>query len=97
MSIIKSIAVFCGSQPGRSSLHMSTAKELGKILLRKKIGLIYGGGNGGLMGAVAQTVHNGGGRVTGIIPTTLGKRSCTKYLLFYTKISRKMKTFFIFH
>lgn len=67
----KSIAVFCGSQSGSNPLFEQQATELGKYLGQQKITLIYGGGNKGLMGAVANAVMNSGGNVTGIIPEVL--------------------------
>jgi len=71
-NVIKSVAVFCGSKPGRCSTYMSAATRLGEVLASKGIALVYGGGSCGLMGAVAEATHKGGGRVTGIIPTDLG-------------------------
>ncbi len=68
---IRSAAVFCGSKPGNNSLYAVHAHQLGKILASKNIELIYGGGNKGLMAAVANGVLENGGRVTGIIPQIL--------------------------
>ena len=66
-----SIAVFCGSNPGADPLFMQHAKELGEYMGKSKITLIYGGGKKGLMGAVADSVMDNGGKVTGIIPELL--------------------------
>ncbi|MFZ1529720.1 MAG: TIGR00730 family Rossman fold protein [Ferruginibacter sp.] len=68
---IKSLAVFCGSKPGNNPVFESDAKELGKLLAQKNIGIVYGGGNKGLMGAVANAALEQNGRVTGIIPRLL--------------------------
>ena len=68
---INSIAVFCGSKAGANSLFATHAEQLGKILAQKNITLIYGGGNKGLMGAVANAVMQGGGKVVGVIPKIL--------------------------
>ena len=68
MTGIKSIAVFCGSRSGKNSLYMEAATAVGNVLVNEKIDLIYGGGNNGLMGAVAKVVYEGGRNVTGIIP-----------------------------
>lgn len=68
---IRSAAVFCGSKPGNNSLFCQHAFALGKIMAAKNIELIYGGGNKGLMAAVANGVLEAGGRVTGIIPQVL--------------------------
>ena len=67
----KSIAVFCGSKPGNSTQYVTDATELGHLLAEKKILLIYGGGNKGIMGAVANGVLEKKGQVIGIIPEAL--------------------------
>jgi len=68
---VKSIAVFCGSKSGANALYEQHAKTLGKEMAEKKIALIYGGGNKGLMGAVANAVMQNGGKVIGVIPEVL--------------------------
>lgn len=68
---IKSLAVFCGSKPGNNPVFESDAKELGKLLAQKNISIVYGGGNKGLMGAVANAALEHNGKVTGIIPRLL--------------------------
>jgi hypothetical protein len=68
---IKSIAVFCGSKSGNNNLFEAHTKELGALLAAKKIAVIYGGGNKGLMGAVANAVMKDNGTVTGIMPEIL--------------------------
>lgn len=68
---INSIAVFCGSQTGSNPLFEQHANELGEYLGKNGIALIYGGGNKGLMGAVANAAMKEGGKVTGIIPELL--------------------------
>ena len=65
------IAVFCGSKSGTDSLFEQHAFALGKIMAEQKIGLVYGGGNKGLMGAVANAVMDNGGEVIGVIPKLL--------------------------
>lgn len=74
MAKINSICVFCGSSPGRDESFISDAKTLGTILGKEKIGLVFGGGGVGLMGAVARAAARAGGEVTGIIPTFLVNR-----------------------
>ena len=75
--IIKSLAVFCGSKSGNDPLYCEHAQKLGEILSQKNITLIYGGGNKGIMGAVANGVLNANGKVTGIMPTILaGPEHC---------------------
>jgi uncharacterized protein (TIGR00730 family) len=71
MSEIQSICVYCGSSPGTDPAFVETARHFGQILAENKVGLVYGGGSTGLMGAVARAVADHGGRVTGIIPEFL--------------------------
>jgi uncharacterized protein (TIGR00730 family) len=74
MSEIKTVCVYCGSGPGTNPRFMEAATAFGRILAENGVGLVYGGGSIGLMGAVATGVLDHGGRVTGIIPTFLTKR-----------------------
>ncbi len=68
---IQSIAIFCGSKAGKNLLYQQHAILLGQILAEKKITIIYGGGNKGLMGAVADGAIAYEGKITGIIPEVL--------------------------
>lgn len=68
------ICVYCGSSPGRQRDYSLAAQALGRILLERRIGLVYGGASVGLMGVIADTVMAGGGEVIGIIPAALRKR-----------------------
>ncbi|MCM2315686.1 MAG: TIGR00730 family Rossman fold protein [Thermoanaerobaculia bacterium] len=68
------IAVFCGSATGRDPRHLDAARELGRALVERNIGLVYGGGSIGLMGAIADAVLEAGGEVIGVIPRTLWER-----------------------
>jgi uncharacterized protein (TIGR00730 family) len=74
MSGLKSICVYCGSGPGTNPAFMEAARRLGRILAENRIGLVYGGGSAGLMGACAEAVLDHGGHVTGIIPEFLTDR-----------------------
>lgn len=65
---MKRICVYCGSNPGFDPAYMETARNLGCALVERKLGLVYGGADVGLMGELADTVINGGGEVIGIIP-----------------------------
>jgi len=67
----QSMAVFCGSKSGNNTLFAAQATQLGHLLAEKNITLIYGGGNKGLMGCVADAVMEKGGKVKGIIPQVL--------------------------
>ncbi|XP_031102901.1 cytokinin riboside 5'-monophosphate phosphoribohydrolase LOG7-like [Ipomoea triloba] len=71
------ICVFCGSSPGKKPSYQEAAIELGKVLVERRIDLVYGGGSVGLMGLVSQAVHDGGRHVLGVIPTTLMTREIT--------------------
>lgn len=74
MSRIKSICVFCASGPGTSPAFVAAARGFGRILAENKIRLVYGGGSIGLMGALAESVLDHGGFVTGVIPDFLVSR-----------------------
>ena len=74
MSKIKTICVYCGSGPGSDPRFIEAAIALGKILAENRIRLVYGGGSIGLMGALATSVLDHGGTVTGIIPDFLTAR-----------------------
>jgi uncharacterized protein (TIGR00730 family) len=74
MSKIKTICVYCGSGPGSNHRFIEAAIALGKVLAENRIRLVYGGGSIGLMGALATSVLDHGGTVTGIIPDFLTSR-----------------------
>ena len=65
------ICVFCGSNPGISSVYREAAVALGQVLVKRGIDLVYGGGNIGLMGFLADAVLAEGGRAIGVIPESL--------------------------
>lgn len=71
---MKSIAVFCGSSPGKDQGFRDEAWQVGKLLATSGIRLVYGGGRTGLMGAVANGALEAGGEVTGVIPEFLKKK-----------------------
>lgn len=68
---MRRICVFCGSSFGSRPEYRQAAAEVGALLARKGVGLVYGGSNVGLMGVVADTVLAGGGDVIGVIPDAL--------------------------
>ena len=74
MSTIKSICVYCASGPGNDPDFLEAAKKFGRILGENGIRLVYGGGSVGLMGALADSVLDHGGAVTGVIPDFLVNR-----------------------
>ena len=63
---IKSVAVYCGHQFGTNPEYARDAKKIGELLARNKMTLVFGGGNTGLMGTVANAALENGGRVIGI-------------------------------
>ncbi len=71
---MKRVCVFCGSSAGKNPLHLETATRLGRTLARRGLGLVYGGGGIGLMGAVADAALAAGGEVVGVIPKALQLR-----------------------
>jgi uncharacterized protein (TIGR00730 family) len=74
MNKIRTVCVYCGSGPGTNPRFIEAAVALGKVLAENAIRLVYGGGSIGLMGAVATSVLDHGGVVTGIIPDFLTSR-----------------------
>jgi len=71
---MKRICVFCGSSSGSRPEYRVATEELGAELARRNIGLVYGGGNVGLMGVLADAVLGAGGEVIGVIPENLMAR-----------------------
>jgi uncharacterized protein (TIGR00730 family) len=68
MAILKSIAVFCGSGSGNNQLYVRTGYELGALLAKHGIRVVYGGAQVGVMGAVADGALANNGKVVGVIP-----------------------------
>lgn len=71
---IRTVCVYCGSGPGTNPSFVKAAVAFGKALADNNVGLVYGGGSIGLMGAVATGALDAGGMVTGIIPDFLTAR-----------------------
>jgi len=71
---MKNITVFCGSNSGFRTDYAEAARNLARLLVEQNIRLIYGGGNVGLMGIIADEVMSAGGEVIGIIPDSLDKK-----------------------
>ena len=74
MDCMRRICVFCGSSPGSRPEYRAAAEEMAAELARRKIGLVYGGGNVGLMGVIADAVLGAGGDVQGVMPEHLLER-----------------------
>jgi uncharacterized protein (TIGR00730 family) len=68
---MRRICLFCGSSPGVRPEYAATAAELGRRLAERGVGLVYGGGRVGLMGAAADAALAAGGEVIGIIPEAI--------------------------
>jgi uncharacterized protein (TIGR00730 family) len=73
-SALRNVCVYCGSSPGQDPAFARAAEELGRRLAEAGLGLVYGGGDVGLMGTTARSVLRHGGHVTGIIPDFLRRR-----------------------
>ena len=71
--ILKSVCVYCGSNSGSDPAYAGAARELGALLARQGLGLVYGGGRVGLMGTIADAALAAGGEVIGVIPEMLVK------------------------
>jgi uncharacterized protein (TIGR00730 family) len=68
---LRRVCVFCGSSKGNQPAYLAAAQEIGRELAHRGIGLVYGGGNIGLMGALADAALAAGGHVIGVIPEAL--------------------------
>jgi uncharacterized protein (TIGR00730 family) len=74
MSEIRSICVYCAANSGNKPAFVEAARRFGRIMAENDIRLVYGGGSVGLMGALAESVLDHGGFVTGVIPDFLVNR-----------------------
>ncbi len=90
---MRNILVFCGSGIGNNPIYRKAAIDLGIYLAKNNLRLVYGGGNIGLMGAVANACLDNGGEVTGIIPHFLAKEvpnlEVTELIFVETMLERK--------
>jgi len=71
---VRRVCVFCGSSTGSDPRHGDAATELGRLLVSRGIGVVFGGGSIGLMGVVADAALAAGGDVVGVIPHALAAR-----------------------
>jgi len=71
---MKRLCVFCGSSVGSNPAYVEAATTMGTLLANRGIGLVYGGGNVGLMGVIADAALAAGGEVIGVIPQALADR-----------------------
>lgn len=72
--MLRRICVFCGSNAGTREVYQQAAQTVGRLLCRRGVELVYGGGHVGLMGIVADACLSEGGRVIGVIPQALADR-----------------------
>ncbi|AOH83661.1 decarboxylase [Sphingomonas panacis] len=91
---MKRLAVYCGSASPTDPVYIDSARAVGRALAERGIGVVYGGGRLGLMGAVADGALEAGGEVIGIIPTALvsaevAHRGCTDLRVVETMHQRK--------
>jgi len=91
---MKRICVYCGSNPGRNPRYREAARELGRLLVQRNMGLVFGGGQVGIMGTVADEVLAHGGEVIGVIPEALARKElmhtgCTQQHLVASMHERK--------
>lgn len=91
---MRRLAVYCGSSPGADSAYADAARAMGVHMAGRGIGLVFGGGQVGLMGTIADTVLAAGGEVIGVIPTALrdkelAHKGCTELHIVETMHERK--------
>ncbi len=96
MSNLRRLAVYCGSAAGAGSAFADAARALGREMAQRNIDLVYGGGRLGLMGIVADTVLEAGGKVYGVIPEALvvaevAHAGCTELFTVANMHERKAK------
>lgn len=72
--MLKRVCVYCGSGVGGDGVYADAARSLGRALVERKIGLVFGGGRIGMMGVLAETVLAGGGEAIGVIPRHLEEK-----------------------
>lgn len=95
---MKRIAVYCGSSIGDEDIYTEQAKHLAHVLFSKNLGLVYGGGDVGLMGIIADEMLALGGEVIGVIPKRLveyevAHKGLTQQIIVDDMHQRKMKIF----
>lgn len=89
---IQKICVYCGSSDDIQASYYQAASELGKALAASQIHLIYGAGKTGLMGCLADSVLNNGGRVTGVVPENLNQPQLIHTGLSHVEVTPDIQT-----
>jgi uncharacterized protein (TIGR00730 family) len=87
---MKSICVYCGANPGTLPIYRESAMRLGQLLAKARVQIVYGGGNVGLMGIIADAALAEGGHVLGVIPESLEKLEVAHRGLTELRIGRSM-------
>ena len=87
---MKNICVYCGSSPGRQEAYSSAARALAKSLVDRNLGLVYGGASVGIMGLIADTVLQLGGRAVGVIPEALVRKEVAHKSLTELHVTQSM-------
>lgn len=95
---MSNLCVFCGSKEGKDKKYLELGVELGKLMGQKDIGLVYGGGRVGIMGAMADATLENNGKVYGVIPKSLmewevGHEGITELTIVETMHDRKAKMY----
>jgi uncharacterized protein (TIGR00730 family) len=90
MKQLKTICVYCGSSPGSREIYAENARALAETLVRRNIGLVYGGASIGLMGTVADHVLRLGGTAVGVIPEALMHKEVAHYRLTELHVTHSM-------
>ena len=98
MTVTKNVCVFCGASNNVPKKFLDIGAHFGKILAEKNVGLVYGGGDCGVMGAVANGTLQGGGQVTGVFPVSLRNienehKSLSEIIIVNTMHERKQLMF----
>jgi uncharacterized protein (TIGR00730 family) len=94
----KQVCIFCGSSPGSTPAYINEAKEISKELVKRNLGIVYGGASIGVMGAFANSALENGGEVIGVMPTSImdlevGHKSLTELIVVDSMHSRKEKMY----
>ncbi|AXX92172.1 TIGR00730 family Rossman fold protein [Malaciobacter molluscorum LMG 25693] len=84
------VAVFCASGIGNNEIYLNEIKSLGKFFAKNNIELVYGGGKVGLMGAIADSVMQNGGKVYGVIPEQLEQKELSHTGITKLKVVKNM-------
>jgi uncharacterized protein (TIGR00730 family) len=95
---ISALCVFCGSRTGDNPAFEASARELGVEMARRELALVYGAGSIGIMGILADSMHQNGGQITGIIPEFLdeievGRHDIQEFIVTPSMHERKAKMF----